>query len=89
MHKTKQSVTLAARWRSKQVHSPIRRTPLVFENVQANVAILVYIRMEAGCLKLDCWSFERVVIGELEGELVAHAFIDCVSCTLYCPNPRK
>lgn len=48
------------------------------KDVQADVAVDVDVRVEAGGLELDLGRLERVIVGEGEGELVDHPLVDGV-----------
>ena len=59
------------------------------KNVQADIAIEINVGVEASSLELDLWRFERIVIGEREGEPVLSSFKDSVFASCYRPFPTE
>jgi len=67
----------------------VESRPLLLENVQADVAVIVYVGMEAGGGELDAGGLVGVACWELQLQLVLETFVDRVLGTLHSSNPRE
>ena len=54
----------------------VRRRPFLAQNVQANVAVLVDIRVKAGALKSYPWRHYWVSVREIQNQSILQTFIN-------------